>query len=216
MNECLDLYNVFIFDFDGTLIESNHLKNDAFLELTETDNERFEMEKLLEDKSLTRYEILNLYAEFTGRLYEPMIKLLNQLIRQKLLKANKRKGSQLLIESIISAGKNIYINSLTPDRELKPIVKVHFDMIKNENIFGSSKSKSDNIRDILLKSNYQGTRNIVFIGDGIDDYMASKTKELDFIGISGGTLEKTGPIDTKRLVSSFDQISKINIVKTIQ
>ena len=187
------LYPIYIFDFDGTLLHSNEAKNNAFMSLAHTRLEKNYMQALLKDKKLDRYQIIELFCKSTKYSYDDSIYYFEFNLEKTLKNAKVRIGAKYLLSQLIDSKALLFISSATPDAPLKRLVNFHFPRtFDNNNIYGSSIDKYNAINDIIKRMGCK-KNNLIFIGDGKDDYDAAQLSTIDFCAINGGTLEEANP-----------------------
>ena len=170
---------VIVFDFDGTLIDSNQLKCDAYFQLFPLDDfhKRIITEVLSEIFEESRYVILR---EIIKRINSEMInedeldnrvqKLAteyNDLVVDGANHCNEKPGAREILESL-SKRYNLYLNSTTPETSLRDIVKHR----KWENyfcdIFGYPNDKKIALLNIIKKESINPDELLV-VGDGKSD-----------------------------------------------
>jgi phosphoglycolate phosphatase-like HAD superfamily hydrolase len=191
-------YDIYIFDCDGVILDSNQLKIDAmetalnyhFTNKTEIDNcihyfthnfgkSRFHhvdvfllkyLTVLEEDLQHYRQSLLKLYASMCNKLY------LNAEITPGFL--DFVKGLQ---------GKK-FIASGSEQEELRTVFKQRQLDILFDGIYGSPTSKSESIKNILQstsnsasKSESVSNSHAIMFGDAVSDLQASITNKIAFI-----------------------------------
>ena len=185
---------VIVFDFDGTLIDSNQLKCDAYFQLFPLDDfhKRIITEVLSEIFEESRYVILR---EIIKRINSEMInedeldnrvqKLAteyNDLVVDGANHCNEKPGAREILESL-SKRYNLYLNSTTPETSLKDIVKHR----KWENyfcdIFGYPNDKTLVLLDII-KTESINPDELLVVGDGKSDMDSSKRTGCKFFPIN--------------------------------
>lgn len=205
-------YNdVFVFDFDGTLIHSNHVKKDNFFRVcSKYEKKKDYLTKLLSSsKNYDRYIIFEKFCNFynINENHKNLAQEYTSLCKDTIKKCAKRKGSQELLLQLFLHQKQVFINSATPEVDLKDLVRLIFDFHFN-GIFGRPNSKVQNLKKILdlTKSN---PNKVIMIGDGIDDFEAANEVGCNFIGISNGSLESNGE---KNLISDLTTIKENHLL----
>ena len=183
------------FDFDGTLYLSNKIKQNSFFDtVKDIDNGKLIIQKILEDKSLDRYQIFNKLIEVLPKKNElysttSLIKNYSDLCFNKIVfGCRSRAGKDELFNFLDSKNANLYLISATPYKELYKIIKA-LNLNNNfKKIYGNPQSKELSMKDIITSNKIKPSK-LIHIGDGIDDYKATKTIGCKFIGIKGNGLE---------------------------
>jgi len=179
------MYDVYIFDCDGVVFNSNELKNDAFRYVLSEYPEDIVNEFILYHKAnggVSRYVKFELFiTEFLG------IKLNNKLLDHFLSEFSRQcislYDNAVIIDGIQSCLEKLYfcdnfIASGGDEEELK-IVFERRDLAKYfKGILGSPKTKIECIQQILDKSK---SHNVIFIGDSVIDYDAATYLGIDFV-----------------------------------
>ena len=189
---------VFVFDLDGTLIDSNHIKAECFFDLCDSDDEKAILDNLLLDPSFTRFEmfstiskVLNLGSNYAER----KLAEINLILRRRIAECEEIEGATELLRAIRPAGKKICISSMTPQKEIGLILQDRNWTGLISTFYGSPQKKTVTIQSII--STYKITRpNIVVIGDGADDYLSAQENRIDFIPVGEGRGSHNLPIET--------------------
>ena len=195
---------IFVFDWDGTLLDSMSIKANNFIRT---------IVKLVEANVKNKPELSKdidiLYREFSGLprkiLYENVIMNLGlnvssfnysdfdreftELNKSCLINANIFNDAYYFLNYLIRKDKILFISSSVPQEELNYFTNKIIDdcLIKKfSGIFGSeinfSKGK-EHIR-FILKETGHCMEELVFIGDDIFDYNLSRQAGADFILIN--------------------------------
>jgi phosphoglycolate phosphatase-like HAD superfamily hydrolase len=185
---------VIVFDFDGTLIDSNQLKYDAFFKLFPFDappNNIIE-EVLGEFLEESRYVILREIIkrinsevinedELDNRVQELATEY-NDLVVDGAKHCKEKPGAKEVLESL-SKRYNLYLNSTTPETSLKDIVKHR----KWENyfcdIFGYPNDKRAVLLNIIKKEPVNPDELLV-VGDGKSDRNSANSVKCKYFQIS--------------------------------
>lgn len=188
----LNNFDLIIFDSDGIVLNSNHLKVETFYEISNEINEKDFHSKILDfinaNQNATRVEIISFIINLNNKLNdkEDEIKLLKYLkfysdsIVKKLSKAE-------INRNIIQLKKNSFKNKwlvLTAGDQKETI-----DIYKERNlyslfehgIFGSPNTKQENIFFINKNIFNLENKKILFIGDSIKDAIIAKKNNFEFI-----------------------------------
>ena len=184
---------VIVFDFDGTLIDSNQLKYDAFFKLFPSDDlhKKIVTEVLSEILEESRYVILReiikrLNTEMNEVELDNNVQVLatkyNVIVVDGAKHCKEKSGAKEVLESL-SKRYNLYLNSTTPETSLKDIVKHR----KWENyfcdIFGYPNDKKVVLLNIIKKESINPDELLV-VGDGMSDMDSSKRTGCKFFPIN--------------------------------
>ena len=177
-----------IFDFDGVILDSVHIKTDVFLHvfrhstniikekivdlhLSNGGMPRSEKFKIIYEKyllkELTPQELQRIKLEFSKVCFE------------KMLNASYIKGAYEFISERY-AKFNLYIASGSPEGELREIVARRSIARYFKGVYGFPSNKISICRMIMQEAKLL-PENVVFIGDAMSDWNAAKACGLNFI-----------------------------------
>ena len=177
-----------ILDFDGTIVESVGIKDEAFKILFNKYPEHLDriMEYHLANNATVRFDkfkyitenILNQeYNEDTKRILSNRF---SELVFKRIVECPYVNGAEEFLEHFWSRIP-LYLASASPVEELGKILEAR-DLKKYfENIYAIPWAKMDVIQDILKRENIL-PEEALFIGDAFEDYEASRLTNVFFIG----------------------------------
>jgi len=180
-------YNCFFFDFDGVVLESTHIKTDAFVELYSGTGFEEQVRKYhLANQGISRFVKFEwiakniLYKEWQPEHAEILGNKFSELVLDKILKAPFVAGVEHLLHWLQAQKKFVVVASGTPQVELNEIiVKRNLQSVFKEYL-GTPKSKTDIINEVV--GNYKFQKNeCLFLGDASTDCEAAKTSGIDFL-----------------------------------
>ena len=170
---------VIVFDFDGTLVDSNQLKYNAFFELFPSDSLHKEIVTDVLDEFIekSRYVILR---EILKRINRKTIneddldyrvhasaKKYNDIVVDGAKRCKEKSGAKEVLESL-SKRYNLYLNSTTPETSLKDIVKHRNWEGFFCDIFGYPNDKTSVLFDIIKRESIS-PGDLLVVGDGKSD-----------------------------------------------
>ncbi len=181
-------YKIFIFDFDGVILNSHVVKTKAFYRV------------FLKYGTNIAIKAKKLHLRYMGMPRKKKIDLINSLYLNKSLNKNELNKINIKFETIIrnkilkmKLNKNLinffklkkkkkifYISTGTDQSEMINLCKLKKISHFFSKIYGSPKTKMQHISDIIKKNNVN-TKDILFVGDSLSDYKAAKIKKVDFI-----------------------------------
>ena len=179
-----------VFDFDGTLIESNEIKRRAFYEVTKNlVDAGILLDKILSyPDSGDRYDIFDtliIELKLDREVFVSASKLSDsytKICEYEISRAPEIKGAVKTIKELRSLGVKIFISSATPEITLQKIIDMRGwkDMINMA--LGSPDSKIDHLQTILTKNKYSISE-VVYVGDSEVDRDAALLVGCRFVGI---------------------------------
>ena len=204
-----------IFDFDGVVVKSNHIKTKAFRELYKNQekniiNKIINYHKINAGTSRTKkilyFQKDILKKDFSKSSIAKKNMIFSNLVFEKVSNSKFVPGVKNFLKNNYTS-KLLFISSGTPQKELRKICKNKDISFYFKGIYGSPLNKMAHIKKIMKKWNLK-KNNILFIGDSMTDLNASKECELHFLGI-GNYLKKI--IDK----SHFNQKDLTNLQRVI-
>ncbi|SHO45831.1 haloacid dehalogenase superfamily, subfamily IA, variant 1 with third motif having Dx(3-4)D or Dx(3-4)E [Desulfopila aestuarii DSM 18488] len=180
------------FDFDGVLIDSNFIKNEAFRVLFQPYGDHVVSEVIAHHQQhggISRVEKIRYAFEKIMRrsLTEDMLQQLatqySQLVAEKVTAAPWIAGAKSFLDEI-QGRVPLFVISGTPQEELQTIIRqrnmAHYFLA----VMGSPVHKPDHIKVLQQRYNFN-LQNCLFIGDAHTDHQTALTCNIPFIGIQG-------------------------------
>ncbi len=185
---------VIVFDLDGTLIDSNQLKYDAFFEIFKGKRERNDAvrEVLREHREKSRFHIVRMVIERLGtepgsctedmdRLVSSYAEAYNRIVEQGAANCPEKPGCSDTLK-ILHRHFRLFVNSSTPNDPLKRIIQARGLEGYFARVYGYPPGKLENLKMVSETSGAQPSE-ICFVGDGQSDLDAAKAIGCRFIGI---------------------------------
>ena len=188
------MIKVIIFDFDGTIIDSNRIKYEAFFRIFPR---RKEIERIVK-KVLNRYReetrfliIKKILTELKKkgeinfndleREISIYVQKYNKIVEAEAIECHEIKGARESLK-VLSERFILYINSTTPFYSLRRIIQKRSLTAFFKDIYGAPGSKIENLSKILKKEKIRGNEALI-VGDGQSDLESAKKFGCKFIGI---------------------------------
>ncbi len=148
------LPSTIFFDFDGTLVDSATIKRESYFMVCEPilGSEMFLEELFAARPSLSRFEV---FQEFVKAFfpsskrtskYQCLIDKYAALTQERVSKAPEIAGASNLLRKLHSAGIRLLVVSLTPEEELKELIRVREWDPMFLDVGGAPQSKERNLR----------------------------------------------------------------------
>ena len=171
-----------VFDFDGTLVDTNKVKRSGFFEVVATDPQGSEtMAAVLDRVTGDRRKIFETYladrlpqhAPSRSQHANELTAAYSYLVDARVAFADEIEGASALLHGLRRAGMRLYLSSATPLDNLQHIIEQrqwthHFD-----EIFGAPTPKVDTLRNLVRRHGGQATQ-IAVVGDGEDDRSSAR------------------------------------------
>lgn len=181
----LSAVRLFVFDFDGTLVQSNAIKRQAFYNVSEAIPGAAQVLTELFETSghLDRYGI---FQELEARIPDVDGKALSQEYTERckaeIQKAPEVPGATALLLDLAERGRQVVINSATPEGPLRELVpQLAFGKLIST-VYGAPRSKRDNLAIAMDMAGCDSESTIV-IGDGESDRSLAATAGCVFIAV---------------------------------
>ncbi|MGR3301670.1 MAG: HAD family hydrolase [Candidatus Scalindua sp.] len=178
-----------LLDFDGVIVESVGIKDQAFEELYHAYPQYLPqiMEYHLSHNATIRFTKFRYIAE--NILKEPYdeqkeneVSLkFSELVFEKIVHCPLVKGAKEFLE-YFSAEVPLYLISISPEDELSRILDIRELKIYFKQVYANPTKKSEVFKDILTCGQLD-TSEVVYIGDTPEDYQAAVEVSIPFIGI---------------------------------
>lgn len=191
------MISTIVFDFDETLVQSEQIKQDGFHLVFSPDQKLMEHARQIKalhfsTSRLESFEIIlqsmhdaGLLAvdnvEQQAQLYvEQYSKQVDELVSQ----AKEIPGAQEVLRILQHKGYQLFVNSNTPQKNLRYIIaKRGWDQYF-VSVFGSPpKTKQENFDEIIRMSNANQDQ-VLVVGDGESDLICAQNKGVQFVGLS--------------------------------
>lgn len=177
-----------VLDFDGVIVESEEIKNQAFRDLFSDYPQYVDqiMSYHLAHKTTSRYDkfefiVTNILGETYNESRASVIdSRFSPLIRQRIIECPYVPGAEDFLD-FFSSKLPLYLVSATPQGELGDIVKARGIGEYFKKTYGNPWQKTDAIEEIMHEENVIPEA-IVYIGDTMDDYRVAEQLGLLFVG----------------------------------
>ncbi|MDB0016093.1 HAD family hydrolase [Alphaproteobacteria bacterium] len=186
MHDNIPKIEIFVFDFDGTIVDTAGLKRDTFLEVSNlASGGQKVMEKTLSEVAGDRHKIFKHWAKSLNKGNQYAAKycsIYTNLVDNRVTLAPEITGSIQLVKSLKQNGKWVFISSATPIQSLDSILRKRgwFDLFHES--FGSPNSKIETLQNEFIPR-VADPKKICVIGDGIDDYESAESCGCEFIPV---------------------------------
>ena len=179
-----------VFDFDGTLVESNEIKRRAFYEVTkDIIGADSILDKLFSmPDSGDRYSIFNALIRNLKKPHKSAISaiclsdLYTKKCERKIYNAPEILGALKTLKELKRRKVKVFLSSATPIDTLQRIIDMRGWNELFDGVMGSPDSKKDHLKSILLLSDYSLSE-VAYIGDNEVDQKAALSIGCKFIGV---------------------------------
>jgi phosphoglycolate phosphatase len=191
-----------VFDFDGTLVDSNDIKRETFFDIARCwdpagglvseilegwpDADRYEKTRriaagLISRKLLPKEASLETWA---ARLADDY----TERCEKAIVRCGEMPGAGQTLAGLAENGYLLFINSATPSRPLRRVLKLRGWDHYFHAVYGAEASKADNLRSIALETG-KGRQEIVHVGDQPDDRRGAGQFGCYFVAMAAGNAD---------------------------
>lgn len=205
-----------IFDFDGVVLESVEVKTEAYRKMYLPFGQAVADKVVahhLANGGISRFEKFKIYHR------EFLNKDLSESEVQQLATQFSNLVERLVLESPFVPGAEefffktkpqlpMFVASGTPEDELIRVVNHRHLAPFFKGVFGSPKSKSTIIQNILKMYGFD-PREVLMVGDSINDYQPAQSNSIQFVGRVGPGVSNPFPPSVKWFDSPYEYIKEM-------
>jgi len=195
-----------VLDYDGTLVDSNRLKYEAYFKVfPETPENREAITRILDEiYELSRYTILEeiirkLEGLETGPKLEQRVaeaaRAYNDLVMEIAIHCPEVPGAIEALKLLREKKIPTYLSSNTPEKYLPEIIAGRGWQPYFAALYGYPRIKSDTVKELIARHGISPAE-LVVIGDGNSDRLAAENNNTLFLPATAGKfpLEKFLPV----------------------
>lgn len=203
-----------IFDFDGVIVESLHIKSNAFKQIYMPYGEE------IANQVVKHHEANGGISRFNKFKYYHKV-FLNKNISEEKIKELSNKFSNIVINKVIKSKyvsgsldfivksfkhKKLFISTGTPKVEIdKILLAKNIDKYFVE-VYGSPEDKIEHVQKIIYKYNLT-SKELVFFGDSKSDLEAAKYFDIEFTLIKNSFNYEISSNYNGRIINNFKDLS---------
>lgn len=188
-----------VFDFDGTLVQSNAIKRAGYFHAARRLGPVDDIvAAVLGDRGGDRYDLLRAVADTAqqeGRLpgaadagsidalTAELVNCYTRRCERAIAACEAVRGAGPALETLRRTGRHMFINSATPQDTLTRIVRARGLGRYFHGLHGRPADKLANLAAIMRRGGYRPDTTVV-VGDGEDDRLAAESAACHFVGIT--------------------------------
>jgi phosphoglycolate phosphatase len=165
-----------VFDFDGTLVDSNAIKIQGFYALVSGDaGGAARMARIIDRLKVDRKEIFRAYVAQAAREgieqpddAESLLRRYNERIDEAVAAAREIPGATQLLQQLREHCYRVFLSSATPIANLRYILGRRSWLEYFDDVFGHPTSKTESVIQIRQRTGVDAA-SLAFVGDGADD-----------------------------------------------
>ena len=177
-----------IFDFDGVILDTNGIKENAFFELFPEKFASIAHPVIKKSERQSRKIVIrNCVEEIekeTGTLpqgYDYYLDKYTDMTQNKVLDSPEIQGATAALD-LLSKKYSLFVLTATPDAQIEEIIEAR-GYTQFTKVYGSDSGSKPEVARILLAENNLKSEEVIYIGDGWNNLACAKELEFVFIGI---------------------------------
>jgi phosphoglycolate phosphatase-like HAD superfamily hydrolase len=191
-----------VFDFDGTLVDSNDIKRQTFFEVARPwdpageivkdvfehwpSADRYEKtlkiaERLIDRELLPATSSVEVWASYLANNYTLQCE-------SAIARCEEIPGATQALEDLSKMGLRLFVNSATPAGPLLRLLELRHWVHFFHAAFGAEASKADNLRRIALEAGADRSE-MVLVGDQTDDLRGAEQFGCHFVAVAAGSTD---------------------------
>ena len=190
------MFSTIIFDFDGTLVDSNNIKLSAFTSVLATSDQISLMLKVIDEVNGDRFSVFRSFVDKAHKEqvplnmnYEDLVDLYSSNVDHQVSHCKSIDGAEELLKKLQASKKRVILSSATPIENLQKIIKSrkwdqYFDAI-----YGSPHLKENTLSQVINQGSLDPS-SLIVVGDGLDDKYSAEINECMFYPVGLGTINK--------------------------
>lgn len=183
-----------IFDFDGTLVDSNAIKEEGFLALAASHpggpDVMTDVLTLVGGDRRTKIAAYRRAMEVAVpdvvlEDVEALVMEYSAAVDRAVIDAPTMPGAEALLDTLRAAGRRCYLSSATPIENLREIVAARGWSAYFDALFGHPRTKIDTLRH-LMEGSGDSASVFAVVGDGADDRDSAAATGCVFFSVGEG------------------------------
>jgi len=201
-----------VFDFDGTLVNSNAIKRQAFFDIvSDLPGGHDTMQEIVSQPAAgSRYEICERFADKTCLSIDDghaLAQKYSQHCSTVISQAEEMPGAMSTLEHLRSQGYHMFVSSATPSVDLKPLLDARNISRFFDGSFGMPSSKVENLQKIAAIT-HLNMKDIVVVGDGLDDYLSAFKMGCSFVPVFNAPSAATVDMQPLQTLTALPDVIK--------
>ena len=189
----LDAIKVIVFDFDGTLVDSNKIKYDAYFELCPRDERHVGMIETVLGEMLeeSRFVILEeIIRRLEGAVPDMQVRVsqlaakYNEIVMNGVKNCSEKAGTEKALKTLAPRHR-LYVSSTTPEKALREILRYRNLDRYFSGIFGYPQKKNETLLEIM-RNEQVCPEEVLVVGDGESDRIAAEIAGCGFVRVEPG------------------------------
>ena len=174
-----------VFDFDGTLVDSNAVKHAAFLYIAARyPGGEAVMHGLLRRVQGDRHAVMTAFVQAArpSGTADELVRDYSYYVDSAVASASSMPGAESLLQALRDGGRQVVLSSATPLANLKTIVERRGWVHRFDHLAGSPVSKADTLCWLIAEQGFSPSE-IAVVGDGDDDRASAAATGCAFFAV---------------------------------
>jgi phosphoglycolate phosphatase len=185
------MIRVVVFDFDGTLVDSNAIKEACLQRTVSGLSDGPAALALARNLGGDRYKVFADVARRLARSDHPdavarrarkWIEVYSRCCSNGIVAAAERRGAREALDQLAARGLRLWILSATPDKHLREMLLRRGLLPRFRGTLGSSVSKEEGLKLIMTTERVRRDA-VLLVGDGPDDQRVARAAGVLFAGV---------------------------------
>lgn len=190
------LIQAIVFDFDGTLVDTNAIKRSVFYGVTAGISGAADaLDRIFEDPNCgDRYDVFaTLQAQLGPSAVDTvgLAKAYGEICERRILELLAKSHVAETLDRLNAEGYILFVASATPETDLAAMLSKTPLAARFAAVYGRPTSKADILRRIMKEHDLPLSA-VVMIGDGKDDLAAARAAGCRFVGVGTGFAQCRG------------------------
>ena len=207
-------YDAIVFDFDGTLVQSNKVKTWAFGKLYEKYGGSIVRQVTAyheEHRGISRFVKFRHFHEhllglpYTDQVEKELSNKYSELVFDAVVRASYVEGSLEFLEKY-HQHLPLFVASGTPEVEIREIITCRGMNRFFRDIYGSPTTKTEILR-LILSNHHWAPERVLMVGDSLVDLEGAQNAKTDFIGVE--LSDNLSVFSQRQCISNFSHFENL-------
>lgn len=206
---------VLVFDFDGVIADSVEVKTLAFADIYSEYGDKVVNSVMSHHQAnggMSRFDKFRHYhheyigVNISSKDVDILSARFSKMVVDEVIASLGIAGAELFLKKHYK-NKKCYVNSATPQKEIKHIIHKRNLKPYFEDVFGSPESKSVNLTKIIELNPDKKLSDFIFFGDAMSDFNAANQCGVAFVGVASSDVSALiSKVPNELLIKNFNDL----------